>query len=292
MPIDPNAALSAPHSTEAVAWNESDVLLYHLAVGAGADPLDAAQLTQATESGDTVVPTFAVVIPTLRATSTPGLSLPGVDIDLRKILHASQRVEIHAPLPRAGRAEVTTGVSALHDKGSAAVVVLDSEGVGEDGRRLWTSSMRIFARGEGGFGGERGPDGPPPPPEREPDLVIETPTLPQQALVYRLLGDRNPLHSDPAVAAAMGFPRPILHGLATFGIVTRAIVDDMLGGDTAAIQAIETRFAGVVFPGETLRTQVWREAGRLAFTVDVVDREDAPALTGGEVVLRAAEEAS
>lgn len=290
MPIDSAAALGASPTVTQISWQESDVLLYHLALGAGADPLDPHQLAYATENGDVVLPTFAVVAPTLHATEPPTLEYPGLDVDLRTILHASQRVEIHRPIPRDGKAEVSTGVTALYDKGSAAIIVVDSEAAGSDGEPLWTSSMRMFSRGEGGFGGERGPDGPPPPPEREPDHVLETTTLPQQALLYRLLGDRNPLHSDPDVASAARFPQPILHGLCTYGLVCRAIVDDVLDGDVASVGALEARFAGVVLPGETLRTSVWNEAGRLLFSTDVVGRDGAAALSGGEVVLRRAKE--
>lgn len=285
MPIDSAAALDAAPTVTQISWQESDILLYHLALGAGADPLDPRQLAYATESGDVVLPSFAVVAPTLHATEPPTLQYPGLDVDLRTILHASQRVELHRSIPRDGKAEVSTGVSALYDKGSAAIIVVDSDAVGSDGEPLWTSSMRMFSRGEGGFGGERGPEGPPPPPERDPNHVVETTTLPQQALLYRLLGDRNPLHSDPDAASTARFPRPILHGLCTYGMVCRAIVDDVLDGDVGSVKALEARFAGVVFPGERLRTSVWNEAGRLLFSTDVVDREDAQALSGGEVVL-------
>ena len=127
-----------------------------------------------------------------------------------------------------------------------------------DGAPLWTNTSSIFARGEGGFGGSRGPSGPPGPPDREPDTVIVTPTLPQQALWYRLLGDRNPLHSRPSFAESAGFPKPILHGLCTYGMVAKALVDELLDGDVTRVDAFEVRFAGVVFPGETLRTSVWR----------------------------------
>ncbi|WP_370617769.1 MaoC/PaaZ C-terminal domain-containing protein [Mumia qirimensis] len=291
MPIDPAAALDAAPTVEQISWQESDVLLYHLALGAGSDPTDERQLAYATESGDAVLPTFAVVAPTLRATAPPLIRFPGVDVDLRTILHASQRVEVHHPIPRDGKAEVSTGVTALHDKGSAAVIVVDSQAVDAEGEPLWTSSMRMYSRGEGGFGGDRGPSGPPGPPDRAPDQCIETSTLPQQALLYRLLGDRNPLHSVPAVAAAAGFPQPILHGLCTYGLVCRAIVDRVLGGRVASVRSMEARFAGVVFPGETLRTAVWVQSDRILFATKVASRDDAPALTGGEIVLTAEEEA-
>lgn len=284
MPIDPDVALSAAPTVEEISWDVSDVLLYHLALGAGADPLAEEDLELATEAGSAVLPTFAVVAATLRHTAPPRIAYPGVDVDLRTILHASQRVEVRRPLPRAGKAQVTSGVADLHDKGSAAVIVVDSVAADVDGSPLWTSSMRMFSRGEGGFGGHRGPAGPPDPPDRAPDHVLITPTLPQQALWYRLLGDRNPLHNDPAVAAAAGFPRPILHGLCTFGMVCRALADTVLGGAASRIRAFEARFAGVVFPGESLRTSVWETPERIAFTTEVVDREGGRALTGGELV--------
>ncbi|GGM75110.1 MaoC/PaaZ C-terminal domain-containing protein [Dactylosporangium sucinum] len=285
MPIDPGVALAAPPTVEEIGWDASDVLLYHLALGAGADPVDPAELRYATESGSVVVPTFAVVAPMLRATQPPRVAYPGVEVDLRKILHGSQRVELHNPIPRDGKAAVRTRVADLYDKGSAAVVVVDTEATGIDGVPLWTSSMRMFARGEGGFGGHRGPAGPPDPPQRAPDHTIVTPTLPQQALWYRLLGDRNPLHADPAVAETAGFPRPILHGLCTYGIACRAIVDAVLDGRVERVRAIEARFAGVVYPGETLRTSVWREDGRLLFASTVDERDNAPALAGGELTV-------
>lgn len=284
MPIDPAVALAAPPTLQDIAWHDSDALLYHLALGAGADPMSEGELRYATEAGQVVLPTFAVVAPALRATEPPQLDFPGIDVDLRTILHASQRVEVHAPLTRNGTATVSTRVVELHDKGSSAVIVVDTEATGPHDRPLWTSSMRMFSRGEGGFGGERGPSGPPGPPERHPDLVLETRTLPQQALWYRLLGDRNPLHSSPDVAAAAGFPRPILHGLCTYGMVTKSIVDGVLDGDAGAVRVVEARFAGVVFPGETLRTSVWQMPDRILFTTQVADRENAPALTGGELL--------
>jgi acyl dehydratase len=285
MPIDPAIALAAPPTVEEIAWDTADVLLYHLALGAGADPVDPGELRYATESGSVVLPTFAVVAPMLRATRPPRVSYPGVEVDLRTILHGSQRIEVHAPIPRDGRGTTRTRVADLYDKGSAAVIVVDTEATGSDGAPLWTSSMRMFARGEGGFGGDRGPTGPPDPPAREPDHTIRTPTLARQALWYRLLGDRNPLHSDPAVAKAAGFPRPILHGLCSYGLVCRAVVDEMLDGRTESVRSFEARFTGVVFPGETLRTSVWRASDRLLFATAVEERDGAPALAGGELVV-------
>ena len=136
----------------------------------------------------------------------------------------------------------------------------------------------IFARGEGGFGGERGPSTSSEPPDRAPDLELDIPTLPQQALLYRLCGDRNPLHSDPEFAAAAGFPRPILHGLCTYGMTCKAMVDALLDGDTARVGSYGARFAGVVFPGETLKANVWKEGDGFRAIVTAPERDDAVAL--------------
>lgn len=292
MPIDLNTALAAAPTAGHLEWDASDVLLYHLALGAGSDPTDDLELNYATEAGTAVVPTFAVVAPLLRSKEPVTLSYPGVEVDLRTILHASQRVELHRPLTRAGAAITSTGVANIYDKGSAALLVVDTTAHDIAGVPLWTSSMRMFSRGEGGFGGERGPAGPPNPPDRAPDHVVATPTLPQQALWYRLLGDRNPLHSDPAVATAAGFPRPILHGLCTMGIVCRAVVDAVADGATDRVASVEVRFTGPVFPGETLRTSIWQEADAILFATTVDERDNAPALANGELTLRGSDSAA
>ena len=286
MPIDPAAAVGAELPAQDFAWSASDVLLYHLALGAGQDPVDPREPRYAVEDDLHVLPTFAVVAPNLRAIEAPRVEYPGVSIDLAKVLHGTQRIDVHRPLPADGKARATARVKGVYDKGSAAVIETETVVCNLDGAPIWTNTSSIFARGEGGFGGERGPSGPPPPPEREPDAVLVTPTAPQQALWYRLLGDRNPLHSHPEFAARAGFLRPILHGLCTYGIVCKAVVDGALGGDVTRVASFSVRFAGVVFPGETLRTAVWRESGRLVLVTTVDERKDAPALTGAELVVR------
>jgi acyl dehydratase len=285
MPIDPAQALGAQLPSHDFSWTSSQVLLYHLALGAGAAPLDPKELRYTTEDDLQVLPTFAVVAPTVTVFRPPAVEYPGISIDLAKVLHASQRIDLHQPLPADGSARSVTKVAGVYDKGTAAVVVTETTVTGEDGTPLWTNTSSIFARGEGGFGGERGPSGPLGPPERQPDAVLTTPTVPQQALWYRLLGDRNPLHSRPEFAAQAGFPRPILHGLCTYGMVCKAVVDAELGGDVTKVAAYGVRFAGIVFPGETLRTSVWRENGRLVLVTTVDERDNAPALTGAELVL-------
>jgi acyl dehydratase len=286
VPIDPTVAIGAELPAEDFAWSASDVLLYHLALGAGGDPIDPRELRYAIEDGLQVLPTFAVVAQTVHRFEPPVVEYPGISIDLAKVLHGTQRVDVHRPLPTDGKARAVSRVKGVYDKGSAAVVETETVVTDLDGAPIWTNTSSIFAKGEGGFGGDRGPSGPPPPPERAPDTVILTPTVPQQALWYRLLGDRNPLHSHPDFAAAAGFPRPILHGLCTYGMVCKAVVDAELSGDVGRVAGYGVRFAGVVFPGETLRTSVWREDGRLVLVTTVDERDDAPALSGAELITR------
>ncbi|HEX3335166.1 MAG TPA: MaoC/PaaZ C-terminal domain-containing protein [Jatrophihabitans sp.] len=285
MPIDLSVALGAELPAQEFSWTSSDVLLYHLALGAGAAPTDPRELRYATEKNLQVLPTFAVVAQSVHVFEPPRVQYPGISIDLAQVLHGAQRVDVHRPLPTDGAARAASRVKGIYDKGSAAVVETETTVTDLDGTRLWTNTSSIFARGEGGFGGDRGPSGPSGPPEREPDAVIVTPTLPQQALWYRLLGDRNPLHSDPEFAATAGFPAPILHGLCTYGMVAKAVVDELLEGDATRVGGFGVRFAGVVFPGETLRTAVWRESGRFVLATTVDERAGAAALSGADLVL-------
>jgi acyl dehydratase len=284
VPIDPGVALGAQLPVADFSWTSSDVLLYHLALGAGGDPVDPRELRYTVEDGLQVLPTFAVVAQTVHRFEPPAVEYPGISIDLAKVLHGTQRIDVHRPLPPDGKARATARVTGVYDKGAAAVIETETLVTELDGAPLWTNTSSIFARGEGGFGGDRGPSGPQPPPPREPDAVIVTPTAPQQALWYRLLGDRNPLHSDPDFAAKAGFPRPILHGLCTYGMVCKAVVDAELDGDATRVAGFGVRFAGVVFPGETLRTSVWREDGRLLLVTTVDERDGAAALTGAELI--------
>jgi acyl dehydratase len=286
VPVDAAVALAAEPRTSDFAWTGSDVLLYHLALGAGLDPVDERELRYTTEPRLHVLPTFAVVAGSLHETEAPRVESPGIAIDLRNVLHGTQRIDVHRPLPTSAKARASPRVVAVYDKGSAAVIVTETAVVDLDGTSLWTSTSSIFARGEGGFGGDRGPSGRSDPPDRAPDAVLVTRTAPQQALWYRLLGDRNPLHSDPEFAATAGFPRPILHGLCTYGIVCKAVVDELLDGDVAAVASYGARFAGVVFPGETLRTTVWRDGNRLRLVTTVDERDGAVALDSAELVVR------
>ena len=286
MPIDPAKAIGAALPERSFAWDESDVLLYHLGVGAGSragDQTDPKALRYTLDNEQLqVLPSFGIVAPTFHETEPPSLDLPGCDIDLANVLHGSQEIVVHRPLPTAARATLRTRISDVWDKGKAAVIVQQGEAVDEAGEPLFTTRSSIFVRGDGGWGGDRGPSTKVELPERAPDADTSYPTTPQQALLYRLCGDRNPLHADPDFAAAAGFPAPILHGLCSYGIVLRTVVDALLDSDTAAVRGFTARFAGVVFPGETIRVRAWDEGHQILVSATIRsyndDRDGAPVL--------------
>jgi acyl dehydratase len=270
MAIDPDLAIGAELPSRELRWDSTDVLQYHLAVGA----TELSYVYEGALCG--VLPTFATVATTLRDTEPPTVTMPGIDVDLTQVVHGRQEIELHRPIPVTGRCEAKSRIAAVYDKGSAAIVVTETT------TELFTSRISIFVKGAGGFGGDRGPSTRVATPERKPDAEVLSVTDERQALWYRLLGDRNPLHVDPAFAARAGFSRPILHGLCTYGIVLKAVA----GTQPEKIAGYRARFAGVVFPGETLRTRIWREDGRLILNATVADRDDAPALADAVVTLR------
>ncbi|MFD8417173.1 MaoC/PaaZ C-terminal domain-containing protein [Streptomyces sp. NPDC059650] len=276
MPIDAARALAAEPRLGDIAWDHKDVQLYHLGLGAGIPATDPDELRYTLESRLHVLPSFATVAGAGMA-MLGGLAAPGIDVNLASVLHGGHSIELHRPIPVEGRARSSSKVAAVWDKGKAAVIVLRSEVADADGP-LWTSDAQIFVRGEGGFGGDRGPSARSETPEREPDRVEERTVREEQALLYRLSGDWNPLHADPEFAKLAGFDRPILHGLCSYGMTLKAVVDTVLGGDVSRVRAYRTRFAGIVFPGETLRIRMWQEPGRVRVEVGAADRDDAPVL--------------
>ncbi|BBX34198.1 peroxisomal multifunctional enzyme type 2 [Mycolicibacterium mageritense DSM 44476 = CIP 104973] len=284
MPIDLDKALGAELDPIEFSWTSSDIQLYHLGLGAGADPMDQRELRYLVDDAPQVLPTFGNVAASFHMTEPPKVQFPGIDIELAKVLHASEAVNVPGPIPTSGTAQSVQRFTEIWDKGKAAVIVSETTVTDPDGTVLWTTKRSIFARGEGGFGGERGPSTSVEPPARAPDIEIALPTLPQQALLYRLCGDRNPLHSDPAFAAAAGFDRPILHGLCTYGIGCKAIVDNLLDGDVSQVASYGARFAGVVFPGETLQANIWKEDGKFIGVLTAPSRDNAVVLSGVELV--------
>jgi acyl dehydratase len=279
MPIDPDVAIGAELGSLDFSWTESDVLLYHLALG-------ATDLSYTLETaGLQVLPSFGVVAPTFHASDPPPLDLPGCDINLAQVVHGSQSISVAGPVPRAGSATVSTRITDVWDKGKAAVIWQEGTATAADGTELWTTRSSIFVRGEGGWGGDRGTSEPVVLPDRAPDTDTTYDVWPQQALLYRLCGDRNPLHADPEFAQGAGFPAPILHGLCSYGIVLRTLTEQLLDGDASRVGGFGVKFSGVVFPGETIRVQGWQEDARIVGSATVAggERDGSPVL--GDVVL-------
>jgi acyl dehydratase len=284
MPIDVDKVVGAELPGDVTEWDETAVILYHLGVGAGVPPTDPGELQYTYESSPLkVLPSFGVV-PVFRMLG--GLvGLEGLTFNPMMLLHGEQDLVLHRPLPARAKVENTGRVAAVYDKGKGALVVVETETRNEGGDPLCTNRFSAFIRGEGGFGGEPGPQPGNEAPGRDPDAVVESPTLPQQALLYRLSGDRNPLHVDPAMAALGGFDRPILHGLCSFGMVCKAAVDEMLGGDVARVSRYQARFAGVVFPGETIVTSMWREGDGVVLSAATKER-GTPVITNAAVTVK------
>jgi acyl dehydratase len=269
MPLNPEAVGSKSDPVEA-SWNSKDALLYAVGIGAGQNEL--AFSTENTSGVDQqVFPTFPVVIGWGKGSAMRDIGT----FNPALLVHGQQAVTLHRPIPVEGTVTLTSELVAMYDKGSAAVVVTETNAV-MDGTPLYTTTSSAFIRGEGGWGGDRGPSGPKNvPPERDPDHVVTYPTLRDQAFVYRLSGDRNPLHTDPAFAAIGGFDRPILHGLCSYGFTGRALLHTVCGSDPARFGHIEARFAAPVLPGDSLTIKMWSGgSGETLFTTTAVDPDD------------------
>ena len=268
MPINPDAVgqQSDPVST---SWTSKDALLYAVGIGAGTNEL--AFTTENTNGVEQqVFPTMAVVLGWGMGSAMRGIG----SFNPAMLVHGEQRVTLHKPIPPEGSATLKSKLVGIYDKGKAAVVATETTATDEaDGTPLYTNYSSAFIRGEGGWGGDRGPSGPRNvPPEREPDHEITYQTSPDQALVYRLSGDRNPLHSDPSFAAMGGFDRPILHGLCTYGFTGRALLHALCGSDPARFQHVEGRFSSPVLPGDALSIKMWETGpGEAVFTTSKQD---------------------
>ncbi|CAA0080351.1 (R)-specific enoyl-CoA hydratase [Mycolicibacterium vanbaalenii] len=284
MPINLDEAIGAELPAVEFSWTSNDVQLYHLGLGAGGDPMDKRELRYLVDDTPQVLPTFGNVAQSFHLTEPPAVKFPGIDIELSKVLHASEAVAVPGAIPATGSGTAVTRFTEIWDKGKAAVIWSETTVTDPRGALLWTQKRSIFARGEGGFGGDRGPSTSAGAPDRAPDLELSVPTSPAQALLYRMCGDRNPLHSDPDFAAAAGFPRPILHGLCTYGMTCKALVDKLLDGDVTGLKSFGARMAGVVFPGETLRVSVWKGDEGFSAVVTAPERDNAVALSGVEFV--------
>jgi len=260
--IDPNAVGYTSEATD-FTWGSKDARLYALGVGAGTEEL-AFTTENSIGIDQQVLPTMPVVMAPTTAWLGAG------DIDLTKLVHGEQGVTLHRPIPVEGTLTATGRIVAIHDKGEGrhAIITVDTDAVlAATGEPLFTTRMVAVIRGAGGFGGERGPSGGSDEmPARAPDQVVVQRTRDDQALLYRLSGDDNPLHSDPRFAELAGFPKPILHGLATYGFAGRALLHAICGSDPAAFRSMHARFASPVFPGEELTTEMWlTDAGECTF---------------------------
>jgi acyl dehydratase len=272
MPINPDAigAKTAPQPFE---WTERDTLLYALGVGAGTKDL-AFTTENSHDVEQQVLPTYAVI-------ACPAWGVVGEvgTFNFGMLLHGSQQIRLHAPLPPSGRLNVHSEVVDIQDKGEGKNAILVFKGTGTDpetGQVVAESVSTAVIRGEGGFGGQPGVRPVAPQiPDREPDAKVALPTTEDQPLIYRLSGDRNPLHSDPWFAQNLaGFPKPILHGLCTYGVAGRVLVAELGGNDATKIKAVGARFTSPVFPGETLTTSVWRtESGHAVFRTEAAEAD-------------------
>jgi len=283
MPIDREKVLAHEFPTGEGGWERDDVILYHLGIGAGVPQTDPGELEYTYEKNLKVLPTFSTVA---NIGGDPNLlAVPGLEFNLALVLHGEQEIELHQALPPEAKLSSETRIAEIYDKGKAALMILETKTRDADGDPLFTNRMSLFLRGEGGFGGPSGPKARHETPDREPDGTIESKTLPQQALLYRLNGDKNPLHCDPDFAKLAGFEVPIIHGLCSYGIVCKAVVDGALGGDVTRVAGYGARFAGVGYPGETFVTRYWRENDTILVDCHAKERE-AIVLSNGVLKLR------
>ena len=271
------------------SYTSKDTILYALGLGIGADPLDARQLRFTYEKDLLALPTMAAVL------ASPGSWMQErteLGIDFLKLMHGEQGVVLHAPIPAAATLVGRSRVVRIVDKGEGKGAVLHVEKTLTDeatGQLIATTEQVLFLRGDGGFSKDGGGDEPAPAapatPDTLPDLVLDLPTRPDAALLYRLSGDMNPLHVDPAVAVKAGFARPILHGLATYGVVCHGLVKAFCDYDPTRLKSIRARLSSPVFPGETLRLEAWRVADdEVAFRCRLAER-DVVVLTNGRARL-------
>jgi acyl dehydratase len=282
MPIDHDHVMSLTSKDQAFAYTERDTMLYALGIGLGGDPMDKGELPFVYENGLKTVPTMATVI----AWGAGRVGDTGINYAM--VVHGEQRVTMHRPLPAAASILADSRFIACLDKGPGKGAVLVTETDIRDqatGQALCTLTSSIFARADGGFGGPS--EGGPAVhaiPTRAPDKEVDIPTRPDQALLYRLSGDRNPLHSDPDFAKAVGFPRPILHGLCTYGLTCRAVLSAWCDNDPTRILGHDVRFSAPVFPGETVSVAMWKDGPIVSFEARVKSR-DAVVIRNGQCTL-------
>jgi acyl dehydratase len=271
--MDANKVLNWKFPEIEHAYTEKDTILYALGLGCGSEAGDADDLKYVYEEGLLALPTMAVIL------ASPGNWLGSKEstVDYTKVLHGEQYLTLHRPLPAAGKVVGRGRIVDLLDKGRDKGAVLYAERTILDkasGAPIATLTSAAVLRGDGGFGGKSGPQPEPHKlPEGSPKTHVDIKTHLNSALIYRLSGDWNPLHADPKVAAAGGFKTPILHGLCTYGVAGRALVKACCGGDPRRLKSMQVRFSAPVFPGETIRTEMWPDGNRVSFRARVVERD-------------------
>jgi 3-hydroxyacyl-CoA dehydrogenase/3a,7a,12a-trihydroxy-5b-cholest-24-enoyl-CoA hydratase len=287
--IDVDEALGYEFPEQTSSYDERDLALYALGVGAAKDGTGELDLVyEMAQDGFKALPSYGVIpaINVILDLGKRGVTAPGLSYGLDRVLHGEQRLELKRPLPKNATLTHKARISDIFDKGKGALVVTTIESFDEDGDLLAVNEVTTFVRGAGGWGGERGPSSDKnTPPDRKPDVVVEEKTAPNQALLYRLSGDWNPLHADPAFAKAMSFDRPILHGLCTFGFSVRHVLSELApDGDPRYFKSVDVRFAKTVYPGETLITEAWKEGDKLIFQTKVKERDEV-CLSNGAIEL-------
>lgn len=274
--------LSQTREGQTFSWGDRETMLYALGIGLGADPMNETELPFVYEGNLKAVPSLATVV-----AWGSGPSWGSSTINFMLVVHGEQSIELHKPMPSGASVTADSRIVGVYDKGPKGAVIM-TETVLKDaktGEKIVTLGSSIFARGDGGFGGpSEGQPEPHPIPERTPDLSLDFTTRPDQALLYRLSGDRNPLHADPGFAKMAGFPRPILHGLCTYGITCRAVLQGFADYQPERIKSHSARFSAPVFPGDTITVDMWKDGDVVSFEARVKDR-NVTVIRNGRTVL-------
>jgi acyl dehydratase len=284
MPLDRERLLSATFPEPVHLYTEKDAMLYALGIGLGSDPLDEGQLRFVYEKNLVAFPTLAVVL----ALPGPIFAAPQFGVTMPMVVHGETALTLHKPLMPKGKVRSRSKVNEVIDKGEGRGALLYTErSILDDttGELIASIKSTAFARADGGFGGPSGPLREPHAlPDAPPDQVVEMPSLPQAALIYRLSGDYNPLHADPEFAKKVKFPRPIFHGLGTYGIAAHAVLKTYCNYEARRMKAFDARFSAPVFPGETITVEMWKRDNAVYFRAFVKAR-DAKVLDNGRALL-------
>mgnify|MGYP003571020640 FL=1 len=271
MAIDYDHLMSLKSEGQEFSYGDRETMLYALGIGFGRDPMNDKELPFVYEKDLQTIPTMSSVI----AWGAGPMAKSGINYLM--VVHGEQKLTMHKPLPVAADITADSRVVGAYDKGADKGAIIITETLIKDkktGDKLCTMQSTTFARGDGGFGGpSEGAPKPHPLPERAPDQTVEVDTRPDQALLYRLSGDRNPLHADPEVAKMAGFPAPILHGLCTYGTCCRAIISSVCDYDASKITGFDVRFSSPVFPGETILVDIWQDGKTVSFRARVKERD-------------------